>query len=368
LEDINDKTGIGSGIFFDDSDNVVFWIPLRKGQGKFSWTDPVILPNYNQIRSRLPRNLAKVLDPQVSQLTITYEDYNATDNIHSLEQMEFDPEASADETSPDDIVTDTDSPESNAVHQLRIQAQSHLWHQRLGHVNHRIVSEMHKHVDGIPKVPLPSIIDHCPVCLSAKMRKSNAATANSCIATSCFQGLSIDLGFVVQKSKNSDRYIDNLGFNGESCYILISNHFSGMVFGKALETKAPPIQWLHQWLAWYNPDLPDKTVRFDQGGELGRSKQVLEIFRNYGYNIEITGADASHQNGCVECSHQTIGNMMRTLLNGADLPRKFWPYAFQHSLFIMNQIIHDGKDGSPITICTKKKFSLQQLRTFACFG
>jgi hypothetical protein len=49
--------------------------------------------------------------------------------------MEFDPEASADEMSPDDIDADTDGPESNAVHQLRIQAQSHLWHQRLGHVN-----------------------------------------------------------------------------------------------------------------------------------------------------------------------------------------------------------------------------------------
>jgi hypothetical protein len=198
------------------------------------------------------------------------------------------------------------------------------------------------------------------------MQRANASSDNSRVATTCFQGISIDFSFIISKSKNSDRYIDNLGLKGETCYILITDHYSGMVFGKAFQNKAPPIQWFNQWLAQYTPDAQLKTVRFDQGGELGRCNAVLELFKNYGYAIKITGADSSHQNGCIECAHKTIGNMMCTLLNGADLPCKFWPYAFQHSLFLMNHIIHDGKANPPITICTKQKFSLQQLRTFGC--
>jgi hypothetical protein len=97
MEDVNNKTLVGSGIFLDASDSVVFKIPLHKGQGKFSWTDPAILPTSQQIRSGIPRNLADVIDPRPNQPTITNEYYNATDSIHSLEQMEFELEASADE-------------------------------------------------------------------------------------------------------------------------------------------------------------------------------------------------------------------------------------------------------------------------------
>jgi hypothetical protein len=160
------------------------------------------------------------------------------------------------------------------------------------------------------------------------MRRANASTAESRVATQCFQGLSIDMAFVVQKSKNTNRFIDNVGLNGETCYVLINDHYSGMVFGKALVNKSPPIEWFNQFLARYNPDTQYKSVRFDQGGEVGRCKRVVQIFTNYGYNIELTGADSSHQNGSVERGHSTIGNMMRTLLEGASLPRKFWPYAF----------------------------------------
>jgi Reverse transcriptase (RNA-dependent DNA polymerase) len=327
------------------------------------------MPNFQQRRSRLPKDLARAIDSRSPITDPIYEDFNQSDVVHSLEQR-YDntaTEASAEEVICDlNKITDMADRIDFVVHQLKAQALAQLWHQRMGHIDPETASKMHKHAEGIPKLSRPTILDNCPTCIDAKMHKSNASTENSRVATQCFQGISLDFSFIVGKSKNSERYTDNLGLNGETCYIHLVDHFSGMVFGKPFQTKAPPLQWLNQWLARYSPDVPNKTVRFDQGGELGRCKAVIELFQNYGYAIELTGADASHQNGCVERSHKTIGNMIRTLLNGANLPRKFWPYAYQHSLFLLNRIIHDGKDDPPLTICSQKKISLQSLRTFGC--
>ena len=198
------------------------------------------------------------------------------------------------------------------------------------------------------------------------MRRSDRSASEHRLATVCHQSLSIDMAFIVQKSKNSDRYIDNIGIKGETCYVLITDYFSGMIHGKVLVNKAPPIKYFNQWLARFSPEILDKTVRFDQGGELGRSRRVIKLFQDQGYTVQLTGADSSHQNGLVEHSHQTLGNMMRSLLHGSSLPRKFWPYAFYHAVFILNRIPHHDKASPPITLCTGRRLSLASLRVFGC--
>ena len=70
----------------------------------------------------------------------------------------------------------------------------------------------------------------------------------------------------------------------------------------------------------------------DQGGELYHNPEVQKLFTQKGYQLCPTGADSSHQNEPVECAHCTITDRIRCLLSGANLPIKFWPYAFHHSL------------------------------------
>lgn len=78
--------------------------------------------------------------------------------------------------------------------QLRI-----LWHQRLGHIHSRRIAKMHRHADGIPKVPIATELDTCPICAQAKLRKVARGKEDSRRATQCYQGLSIDFGFMVQR-------------------------------------------------------------------------------------------------------------------------------------------------------------------------
>jgi hypothetical protein len=59
------------------------------------------------------------------------------------------------------------------MHQLSRDQLRLLWHQqRLGHIHSRCVAKMHEAADGVPKVPIVTELDTCPVCAHAKLRKA----------------------------------------------------------------------------------------------------------------------------------------------------------------------------------------------------
>jgi hypothetical protein len=154
--------------------------------------------------------------------------------------------------------------EAYAVRFLSRLALRMLWHQRLRHINFRRLSKMHRFVKGMPQFQIPTELEGCPICLAAKLRKAPKG------ATACNQGLSIDFGFMVQKSRDSARHNTLVGLNGETCYVLLTDHFSSRIFGCAFATKAPPVDWVNSWIASNSPQCPDKYVRMDGGGELGK--------------------------------------------------------------------------------------------------
>jgi hypothetical protein len=87
---------------------------------------------------------------------------------------------------------------------------------------------------------------------------------------------------------------------------------------------------------------------------------------NAGYIVEATAPDSSHQNGPGERPHRTIADAIRTMLAGAALPNKFWPYAFHHFLRIYNVTVHGNKQASPFELCSGRKPDLSLLRVFGC--
>jgi len=266
------------------------------------------------------------------------------------------------------VSTDAVSSSVSLIHHLSQEQLSHLWHQRLGHINRRQVSTMHKYAHGIPKLPLPSDLDNCPVCLASKLHQAARGTQDSRHVTQCFQGISVNFGFIVQRSADSSRLSQLRGLDGETCYCLLVCHYSGMLFGEPFRSKAPPIDFLNRWLAKYGlpTTVSGKYVRMDQGGELGRCPDIVSLFEAAGYNPELTAPNSSHQNGPGERPHRTIADAMRTMLAGAALAPSFWPYAFRHYLWLYNMTPHRSDDTSPYTCCTGKLPDLSKLRTFGC--
>ena len=258
-----------------------------------------------------------------------------------------------------------DEPLGLVVRALSRPALRLLWHQCLGHVNLCRLADMHRHSNDIP---IFSVHDparkNCSVCLASKLRKAPREHGTTMKATQCMQGLSIDFAFMVQRSRDPKRFGNLVGYNGETCYVLLSDHFSGRLFGCAFATKAPPVDWLNQWLANNSPSCGDKYVRMDGGGELGKRREIHETFNNFGYQVQLTGPDSSHQNGPGERPHQTIGDALRAMLTGADLRPNFWPYAFYHYVCLYHFMPHGDRTASPLILCGGTLPDLSKLHTF----
>ena len=117
-------------------------------------------------------------------------------------------------------------------------------------------------------------------------------------ATHPIQGWSIDVGFAGQTSKYTCRTRNYLGIHGETCWILIKDHFSGYLIGKCQRSKASPLNWIQDTLATFAPGIgvtENCYIHVDQGGKLYNKPKVRKIFEKRGFAIYFTGAHASHQ-------------------------------------------------------------------------
>ena len=104
------------------------------------------------------------------------------------------------------------------------------WHQRLGHPCDKHPCCAHKHVTGIPKFDrqTTALDNQCHTCIQAKQTKVPAGPHLTQVATQPHQRLSIDFCFTVVSSSNFARWKECEGINGETCWMIATNHFTGM--------------------------------------------------------------------------------------------------------------------------------------------
>ena len=164
----------------------------------------------------------------------------------------------------------------------------------------------------------------------------------------------------------SDRYKELKGFNDETCYVLITDRLSGAIKVAVRRDKTPPLDFLKTFIAHYSPDVQDKTVRFDGGGDLGGCAALHEIFEAAGYAVETTAPASSNEIGQAERPHRSIADAIRTMLFAAGLAYKFWPYALKYYVLIHNMLPHAGRDFSSYEICSGKRPNVSLLRVFGC--
>ena len=130
---------------------------------------------------------------------------------------------------------------------LYSEAAHTLWHLRLAHSNDDILKLCQHKVDGVPHIVPRNTIDSCASCDSAKLTKVSFFKSKipddvkkSALAKP-FQYLSADWGFIVQKSKNMDRYKRLMALNGDTCYLVLQCYKSDYVVGVTSNTKEAPL-------------------------------------------------------------------------------------------------------------------------------
>ena len=131
------------------------------------------------------------------------------------------------------------------VNEIKADIVHLLWHQCLRHPSNYYLFHAHKHVKGVPCFAhMHAVLDKCPTCIQSKQTKEPAGSNTTCTAMVPYQGLSIDFSFSGMKSKDTAHAKDYLGLNGETSWILVTDHFSQCLHGDTQISKAMPLGWL----------------------------------------------------------------------------------------------------------------------------
>ena len=95
-----------------------------------------------------------------------------------------------------------------------------------------------------------------------------------------YQGLFIDFAFPGKVAYDKEGKViessrkDIEGLNGESAWVLITDAQTKMIHGDARTSKASPLKYLESFLEEYSPNVNNKFVVLDQGGECYRSPAI----------------------------------------------------------------------------------------------
>ena len=240
---------------------------------------------------------------------------------------------------------------------------SALWHGRLGCAGNKVMDTIHKHVKGIDRPLKRNPFYKCASCLPNKMSKRSMRTnkhkkCKNCktestdhtmfeeeddkISGEAGQHFHMDFGFVrgseyrvKQEHGPTTTSIDE--FNS---YLIIVDRVTRYIWVFLTTSKSPPINLAQRVLNKFKSVNEHRTVRTDQGKELGRSAKFQAMVENEKFTLELTGSDASAQNGVAESPNKYLGNMMRCLLHSAGLGPEYWSYALIHAVYIKNRLPH----------------------------
>ena len=152
--------------------------------------------------------------------------------------------------------------------------------------------------------------------------------------------------------------------DGKNAYLIVVDRATRLQWAFTTDNKRPPLEIIKNLLNKFKSANKHRTVRVDQGGELGRSAEFLKTVTECGYIVETTGSDASSQNGMAERPNRTYGQMMRCLLHSSGLGPEFWSYALVMATYIKNRLYHHTIKCSPYEKFTGIKPDLTNLRIF----
>ena len=155
------------------------------------------------------------------------------------------------------------------------------------------------------------------------------------------------------------------GFNS---YLIIIDRSTRYTWIFLQFSKDPPINVIERLLSKFKTTHPHRTVRTDQGGELGGCKAFKQLLakKELGFSLELTGADASAQNGRCENPNRVYGQMMRCMLHSADIGPAYWSFALIYAVYINNHLPHATIKMSPFEAFTGIQPTLDRIKVFGC--
>ena len=205
---------------------------------------------------------------------------------------------------------------------LQLSNKADLWHFRLGHLARKIVNKV------LSACSLPP--EHWTgVCEPCQMAKSHRLpfTLSESRASQPFALVHSDLWGPTPV----------VGTNGARYFVLFVDDHTRFSWLYLLASKDQAISAFLQFKVMIETQFDTKVrmLQTDWGGEFQAFTNTLCKF---GILHRVSCPSTSQQNGRVERKHRHVVEVGLSLLAHASIPLKYWPFAFQSALYLINRL------------------------------
>lgn len=233
--------------------------------------------------------------------------------------------------------------------------KTHLWHERLGHINERGLVELSKHdlLDG-DKIDK---LDFCENCALGKAKRLKYSKSNSS-STGVLDYIHSDLW--------GPSRVETLG--GARYFISIIDDYSRKVWVYLLKTKDQAFEAFCKWevLVENQTDRKIKKLRTDNGLEYC-SNQFNKMCEEAGIARHKTVRGTPQQNGLAERMNRTILEKVRCMLSSSGLEKQFWGEAVKTACYLINRCPSTALEfRTPQELWSGRKPINSHLRVFGC--
>ena len=256
-------------------------------------------------------------------------------------------------------VLDLDNPVCNIENKrlkMNDSNQTYLWHCRLGHINEKRISKLHK--DGyLDKFDFESY-QECESCLLGKMTKA-PFTGKGQRATKRLELIHSDVCGPMRVMARGGYYY----------FITFTDDFSRYGYVYLMKNKSDSFEKFKEYKVEVEKQIGGganiKILRSDRGGEY-LSTEFKEYLKECGIVSQLTPPGTPQWNGVSERRNRTLLDMVRSMMSHADLPISFWGYALETAAFTLNRVPTKKVQKTPYEIWKEKRSGMNFMKVWGC--
>ena len=237
-----------------------------------------------------------------------------------------------------------------------LHASFELWHARLGHVNHSILSLLNKkgQLFLTSLLPNPSLCSTCQLAKSHRLPYSPNTTRSHVI-----------LGLIHCDIWGPAPVKSNLGF---SYYVLFIDDYSRFTWLYPMKLKSDFFDIFLQFQKLVENQYSTKIKIFQSdGGAEFTSNRFQSHLRQFGIHHQMSCPYTPSQNGRAERKHRHVTETGLALLFHSHVPPRHWVDAFSTATYIINRLPMPVLGGlSPFEVLFGKPPNYENFHPFGC--
>jgi hypothetical protein len=213
-------------------------------------------------------------------------------------------------------------------------------------------------VKGLPVIQETE--ETCEECIIGKQHRDSIPKIANWRATEKLQLVHSDICGPINPTSNG----------GSRYFITFTDDFSRKTWTYVLTEKANALAIFKKFKASAEKETncQIKCLRTDRGGEF-TSSAFNDFCSESGIKRQLTAAYTPQQNGVSERKNRTIMNMVRSMLAGMNVPKRFWPEAVLWATHVLNRSpTMSVKDITPEEAWSNMKPSVHYFKVFGCLA